>query len=264
MAPLVTLHHFTNPRWLAKKCGWETGTVVALFARYAMRVVHELGDLCDSWVTFNEPNVFAYQGYSVGKFPPGKRDISSAFRVMGQVVRAHARAYHAIKQLQPNSQIGLAHRVEAFSQARPNSQLDRLAVLLRDRVFNRLIFSSLEDGRLNFPLGVGALVSEARGTQDFIGLNYYYSPTIFDITHPGQLFGRDVLDPWAESKQSVFGDVGNLDSRVSSHCCESFRFIASRFTLLKMGFLTGVIKLRRVISFCILPRCIGRSKLERT
>jgi beta-glucosidase len=214
MTPLVTLHHFTNPRWLARMRGWETGSVVPLFARYATHVVQELGDLCDWWATINEPNAFAYQAYAQGKFPPGKKNISSAFQVMGQIVRAHASAYHAIKQQQPKSQIGLAHRVEAFSPARPKSRLDRLIAQLRDRIFNRLIFTSLEEGRLNFPLGVGSPIPEARGTQDFIGLNYYYSrPTIFDIKRASQLFGRDVLEPWAQEQQRVFSDMGNLDPR---------------------------------------------------
>ena len=43
MTPLVDLHHFTNPRWLAAKDAWENPAVVQYFERYATTVAQELG-----------------------------------------------------------------------------------------------------------------------------------------------------------------------------------------------------------------------------
>jgi beta-glucosidase len=37
--PMVTLHHFTNPLWLAEMGGWENPRAVFLFERYVARVV---------------------------------------------------------------------------------------------------------------------------------------------------------------------------------------------------------------------------------
>ena len=43
--PIVTLHHFTNPRWLSAKGGWETTEAVDAFGRYVTRAVDAFGDL---------------------------------------------------------------------------------------------------------------------------------------------------------------------------------------------------------------------------
>src|SRR5207245_4393063 len=43
--PVVTLHHFTSPRRIAARGGWESPETAALFARYCERVARHLGDL---------------------------------------------------------------------------------------------------------------------------------------------------------------------------------------------------------------------------
>ena len=63
--PMVTLHHFTNPFWLAERGGWENPETMALFARF-VRESWRLGDYCDLWCTINEPNVYGYLGYLRG------------------------------------------------------------------------------------------------------------------------------------------------------------------------------------------------------
>ena len=35
LEPIVTLHHYTNPLWLAQKGGWVNPLVVERFARFA-------------------------------------------------------------------------------------------------------------------------------------------------------------------------------------------------------------------------------------
>ncbi len=70
--PVVTFHHFSNPRWLAALGGWESPEVVDRFTRYCERTVAHLGDLVSIGCTINEPNILALMGYVVGAFPPGK------------------------------------------------------------------------------------------------------------------------------------------------------------------------------------------------
>jgi beta-glucosidase len=57
ITPLVTLHHFTSPRWLAARGGWESLDSVRLFARYCERVANHLGDLITIACTINELNL---------------------------------------------------------------------------------------------------------------------------------------------------------------------------------------------------------------
>ncbi|WZH38641.1 MAG: family 1 glycosylhydrolase [Microbacterium enclense] len=58
LVPVVTLHHFTNPRWFAKQGGWSAAGAVDAFARYVETVAPLLHDV--PWVvTINEPNMVA-------------------------------------------------------------------------------------------------------------------------------------------------------------------------------------------------------------
>ena len=72
--PMVTLHHFTNPCWLAERGGWENPETIALFTRFAHRVVEALDEHCDLWCTINEPNVYGTLGYLEGIFPGGRHE----------------------------------------------------------------------------------------------------------------------------------------------------------------------------------------------
>jgi beta-glucosidase len=190
--PVVTLHHFTNPRWLARAGGWDSPAVVGLFERYTARVVDELSDLVRYWVTINEPNVFASYGYALGLWPPGRRDPLAAFRVVANMVRAHGHAYQAIHRRRPDALVGVAHHWRPFEPLRSRSP-DRLAAALRNALFNRAFPRALTDGVLRFPLGRGQSVPEARGSQDFFGLNYYTRERVsFALARPHELFGREV------------------------------------------------------------------------
>ncbi|MBU4213212.1 MAG: family 1 glycosylhydrolase [Actinobacteria bacterium] len=56
--PMVTLHHFTNPRWFAREGGWLAPDAVDRFTRYTQAVLPVLDDV--TWVcTINEPNMVA-------------------------------------------------------------------------------------------------------------------------------------------------------------------------------------------------------------
>lgn len=55
--PIVTLHHFTSPKWLISKGGWEADSVVEDFARYARFVMEHLGSELRYVCTINEANM---------------------------------------------------------------------------------------------------------------------------------------------------------------------------------------------------------------
>lgn len=96
LEPMVTLHHLVNPQWVMERNAWETGEVVALFERYVRKVVSALGEFVSLWCTINEPNVYMFAGWTVGVFPPGKKDTRLMFRMAPNILKAHAAAYHAI------------------------------------------------------------------------------------------------------------------------------------------------------------------------
>lgn len=55
--PIVTLHHFTSPKWLISRGGWEADTTPGYFARYARYVMERLGDELNYVCTINEANM---------------------------------------------------------------------------------------------------------------------------------------------------------------------------------------------------------------
>ena len=55
--PVVTLHHFSSPKWLIGRGGWEDERVVGYFERYARYVCEQYGDLLHYVCTLNEANM---------------------------------------------------------------------------------------------------------------------------------------------------------------------------------------------------------------
>ena len=69
LKPLVTLHHFTTPRWMMALGGWETPVMMERFARYCEQVVSYLGDLIYAACTINEANISSMLA-SMNYLPP--------------------------------------------------------------------------------------------------------------------------------------------------------------------------------------------------
>jgi beta-glucosidase len=92
MAPVVTLHHFTTPRWVEALGGWESADAVDRFARYTDQALEVLADVVTRVCTLNEPNIVATMGYLAGVFPPGRRDPALRRLVNSRLVEAHHRA----------------------------------------------------------------------------------------------------------------------------------------------------------------------------
>lgn len=193
MRPMVCLHHFTNPLWFEQKGAFLASDAAERFERFVRHVVAGLGDLCQLWVTFNEPNVYGALGYALGEFPPGEKgQLLTALRVVNHLARAHGRAYRAIHQLQPEAQVGWAHNFVVFQPANPSFAADRYVARLIAELFNETFLKLMERGRLPFPLSLAdGHAHDLAGACDFVGLNVYSRFHVaFDLRFPGQLFGR--------------------------------------------------------------------------
>lgn len=55
--PIVTMHHFSSPKWLISQGGWEDERTVEAFAAYCRYVVSKLGSLMEYVCTINEANM---------------------------------------------------------------------------------------------------------------------------------------------------------------------------------------------------------------
>ncbi len=212
ITPMVTLHHFTDPLWLQEMGGWETSAAVPLFDKFTRKVVEALKEYCTLWITINEPNVYALEGYIRGNFPPGKADMKLSLIVQSNLAKAHAAAYTTIHALQPEARVGYALHFrpqEAFHRWNP---LDRVMRNIRFGAINLGFPSAIATGMMSSPLGKIQL-PEVKNTQDFFGLNYYSVDTVaFDLRNRGELFSR-----------SFFPEGTDLaDAKMNSNTPEGF------------------------------------------
>ena len=121
--PMITVHHFSNPVWIADPrdascqqnpvpgqpadtnlCGLGGAggpAVIAQMAQYAGELARRYGDRVDEWATLNEPVNYLIASYGIGNFPPGRLLITALLTDFVPVVRdylsAHAAMYDAIK-----------------------------------------------------------------------------------------------------------------------------------------------------------------------
>ncbi len=204
LTPLVTLHHFSDPLWLTEMGGWENEKAPQYFAAYVERVVEALKDYVTLWVTINEPNIYVSLGYFLGLFPPGKSDLGAALQVALNLLKGHAAAYRAIHRLQPQARVGLAINYRSFVPARSWLPFSKMVTHLRSQLFNDAIPQACQTGVLRIPTRKVSL-PEAKGTQDYLGLNYYTREYVtFSPFNPGGLFADTHFDPQAEKSPNGF------------------------------------------------------------
>ena len=204
--PMVTLHHFTLPQWLAERGGVLADEFHTRLARFARVAVGALGDVCRFWITINEPNVLAAQAYLLGTWPPAEKNPAQAVRAHHRLLAAHVAAYRALKDARGDDvQVGVAHHLRLAQPARPESGADQTMARVFARVFNDSFAIATCEGRMYGPLDAvvrgpdGFRVAEARGTQDFFGVNYYSRDVIrFSTAHAGELFAQRGVPPGAE------------------------------------------------------------------
>lgn len=157
---MLTLWHFTLPKWVADKGGWENGQTVRYFTRFVEKIVPQLKEYVDFWITINEPGVYAFMSYlggdDVGPFPPAKKSYLASLKVTWNLSLAHKKTYRLIHQIIPGSLVGMAQNVSSFEPSHKHSILEFLAVGLADLITNHSFYFL------------------TRGYHDFLGLNYYF------------------------------------------------------------------------------------------
>jgi len=206
LTPMVTLHHFTNPRWVMDAGGWHNPEICKWFEAFTRKVVDRIGDLVSLWVTINEPNVYAFGAYLEGIFPPGEKNIRALPEVTEHLLRGHVAAYHAIHERYPQARVGLAHHYRSFRPMRRNSFLDASIASMKARFFNNLFPDAVADGVLS--LFSRKAIPEAAGTQDFFGLNYYTRElSRFDLLHPASMLSLGEFA--ADAEVSPTGFIAN-------------------------------------------------------
>ena len=96
--PIVTMMHFTSPKWLIENGGWENKATVEAFKNYCQYVTEQLGDLMHYVCTINEANM----GIQVAA-------ISARYRAQmtAKMQRMQQRGAEEKKDLEGTAQVGM-------------------------------------------------------------------------------------------------------------------------------------------------------------
>lgn len=154
MKIILTLWHFSLPKWFADKGGFEKLGNVRYFERYVETCGKNFGEWVDYWVTINEPNTYISFAYLNGMRPPQKINFLAGTKVYLILSWAHRRAYGALHRLNPKFLISAAHQMTDFYPASRNA-IDKWLC-----------------GVTNFYVNDLFLLMN-RGCFDYFGLNYY-------------------------------------------------------------------------------------------
>ncbi len=154
ISSMVTLFHFTLPKWFSDIGGFSNRLSVYYFSRFAEKLGQEFGKIVDYWVTINEPQTYLLCGYVLGNHCPGKRDLLKAyFNVRKNLEAAHIAAYRKMKPI-VTAPIGIVEHLLALEPLVPrflNNIWVKATHFFTTHIFIKPIINSA----------------------DFIGINYY-------------------------------------------------------------------------------------------
>jgi beta-glucosidase len=154
--PMLTLHHFTSPQWLAERGGWSSAEVVPRFGDYVDRVARELGDLVRWWVTINEPSILAFKAYIEGSWPPHQpRNLRGYVRLLRHAARGHILARRILQAQRPDALASIAFAIWPIHPVRAWSPIDQVMAGLGDWLWQ------------------GMIMHRTLGWLDWLGVNYY-------------------------------------------------------------------------------------------
>lgn len=185
--PLVTLHHFGDPLWITDAGGWENPATITAFTTHVRRVLAAVGDLVDDWITINEPNVYAAQGYLWQEAPPGVVSWRRMWTVLRHLAIAHCLTYRILHdEARRAVRVTFAHHRRAWTPKDPGNPMHHAAVHVADHLFHRVVEEAFFRGRFHVLLG-GPLLARRHGVRpdrytDAIGLNYYSRTAISGLT----------------------------------------------------------------------------------
>ncbi len=183
--PLVTLHHFTNPMWFERQGGFTVLENIPIFLRFVEKAVGYLGDACAEYITINEPNVFAVNGYYGGEWPPGEKSFGRTQQVLYVLAACHYKAYGLIHRLRQeagytDTKVGFAHHARVFAPKNPWNPWHQLAAKLNAYLFQGAVLSAFTQGKFGWPLK-NVLRLTPKPLVDFHALNYYSRSTVAGI-----------------------------------------------------------------------------------
>lgn len=210
---MMVMHHFANPLWFSQNGGWENAGNIPAWINYGEQLIEVFGKYVSLWNTFNEPNLYTAMAYVAGEFPPFKKNILKANRVIRNIATAHDLLYNLIKSKDPGKPVGISHNCAVF-------EADNLFGYIPAKIVDWCYMSYAEDLFKN---------------TDFFGMSYYArigfdprpvtyltTPEKFEKTakehddmweyHPAGL-EKNILRFWAKYRKPIYITENGLCTR---------------------------------------------------
>ena len=93
ITPYLTMYHWELPQALQDKGGWLNEEIIQWFGEYAKVVAENFSDICEYFITLNEPQCFVGLGHLSGIQAPGlKLSYKETFQIAHNALRAHGQA----------------------------------------------------------------------------------------------------------------------------------------------------------------------------
>ncbi len=202
ITPYITIYHWDLPQALQDQGGWLRRGIVDDFGAYTDALSRALGDRVKHWITFNEPWVFTWLGYTAGVHAPGQvsDNPATALAASHHMHLAHGDAVNILRANVTDAQVGITCNLTHTYPATA-TPTDMEAAARYDGFQNRWYLDPVFRGE--YPADMAQFYAEhmpdiqpgdmRRMGQpiDFLGVNYYFRHVVEDAgTHtpkPGDL-----------------------------------------------------------------------------
>ncbi|WP_246053327.1 glycoside hydrolase family 1 protein [Actinocorallia herbida] len=143
MRPMITLSHWVHPGWVADQGGWANAATADDWLRFVDFVADRYRGLGVVWITFNEASQ-----YVVHELTEGSLSVLDVPKMRKNLVRAHRTAYDRIHAADP-------------------------AAMVSTNIAYGNVLNGLFDQ---------ALFTQVTDKLDFIGVDYYYGASVFNLS----------------------------------------------------------------------------------
>lgn len=179
--PVITLYHYTEPKWFSKMGSFEKRENCKYFVDFCTKVYERLHPYTYMWLTFCSPETAA-QGWLSGGRPPFKKDMPLMVHVLHNILETHVDIYKTFKEL-PNgnqSRIGIHKTVFQLDPADIANPIAHLKCYMGDKLINESVYNFFKTGRFKvyIPFKVNYdktnnYISKGGKALDYMGMSYY-------------------------------------------------------------------------------------------
>ena len=117
--PVVTLLHFTSPKWLIAKGGWEAESTVEDFRRYVTYVMEHLGSELHYVCTINEANMGLQLAAISKRFRLMAQQAAKAGAAAGKSAEGNVQVGMNFQKMMENMKFAAAENAEVFGDPQP-------------------------------------------------------------------------------------------------------------------------------------------------